>query len=97
MQIVLECGQCRDDHRLLEGECRPRESQDRQRDVVVLPTLSHLASLATGACQDRATLVALKFANLALRFALELCVLAAVAMLAATYVSNRVLIAVLDR
>ena len=72
MQVVLERGQCRDDHRLLEGERRPRESQDRQRDVVVLPTLSHLASLATGACQDRARLVALKFSNLALRFALEL-------------------------
>src|SRR5207244_3771001 len=48
VQVVLERGQRRDDHRLLEGERRPRESQDRQRDVVVLPTLSHLSRLATG-------------------------------------------------
>ena len=41
VEVALQRRQRRDHHRLLQGVCDPGEGQDRERDVVVLPSRLH--------------------------------------------------------
>ena len=45
VQFALKRRKRRNHHRLLERKCTAGQGQDRERDVVVLPTLGHIRSL----------------------------------------------------